>query len=344
MSSKQDRTYTKTAADLERKFNFSKSFSEILGVANDAQTHAYNAEKAVGKLEKEVSELSILLKDEENGLLGKIEAKLDADKLVSQFNMAFNEITITSDHFELTAEGKIKAEEGTIAGWDISGKSIFKNNTRSLVQITAPESEDSDFISVALLTGNVIEKNPLRIKANGDIYTNGKIISANDDYTQRTEIDNGYIFSNRGEIGGWGIGASSLTSRLFTDGGVMHTVSLSSGLYNPNGNWDIDTALDASTVLFVSRSDGNGTKALFYLRPTGELHCASKNTDQYVKIKNGTIFRHGEPVVGKTSPKEMRILLMYFTGGNNEIVGLWATGYYDEYGIFRYTGLSVETP
>jgi predicted nucleic acid-binding Zn-ribbon protein len=45
--SKQDRTYPRTATDLERKYNFGRNFSEILGVAKDAQTHAYNAENSV---------------------------------------------------------------------------------------------------------------------------------------------------------------------------------------------------------------------------------------------------------------------------------------------------------
>lgn len=57
MSEKQDRTYPRTASDLERKYNFDRRFSEILGIANDAQTHAYNAETAIRKWSQRIGDL-----------------------------------------------------------------------------------------------------------------------------------------------------------------------------------------------------------------------------------------------------------------------------------------------
>lgn len=45
--SKQDRVYTRTASDLERKYNFGKRFAEILGVATDAQDAALAAAEAI---------------------------------------------------------------------------------------------------------------------------------------------------------------------------------------------------------------------------------------------------------------------------------------------------------
>ncbi len=44
--SKQDRTYTRTATDLEQKYNFGKTFAEVFGMAEDAQKAAEKAQKA----------------------------------------------------------------------------------------------------------------------------------------------------------------------------------------------------------------------------------------------------------------------------------------------------------
>ena len=37
MSVKQDRTYARTAQDIERKYAFGKTFSEMLGLINDTR-------------------------------------------------------------------------------------------------------------------------------------------------------------------------------------------------------------------------------------------------------------------------------------------------------------------
>lgn len=51
--SKQDRQGARTATDLERRYNFGKKFSEILGVANDASESAQEASRAIKELDQE---------------------------------------------------------------------------------------------------------------------------------------------------------------------------------------------------------------------------------------------------------------------------------------------------
>lgn len=60
MSKKQDSVFPRTASDLERKYNFNKTFSEIMGLAasaqrsaNDAQEAAENARKAYEGLDQD---------------------------------------------------------------------------------------------------------------------------------------------------------------------------------------------------------------------------------------------------------------------------------------------------
>lgn len=51
MSLKQDRQPARTVPDLERKYNFGKSFAEILGIATDARKFAEEAKQEVGSLD-----------------------------------------------------------------------------------------------------------------------------------------------------------------------------------------------------------------------------------------------------------------------------------------------------
>lgn len=57
--SKQDRVYTRTASDLERKYNFGKRFAEIMGIATDAQDTAKNALDAVSNLDNDLTQEEI---------------------------------------------------------------------------------------------------------------------------------------------------------------------------------------------------------------------------------------------------------------------------------------------
>lgn len=53
--SKQDKVYARTASDLERKYNFGKTFGEVYGLISDARKSADEAMKAVDGLDKKLS-------------------------------------------------------------------------------------------------------------------------------------------------------------------------------------------------------------------------------------------------------------------------------------------------
>ena len=95
MSEKQDRTYARTAQDIERKYSFGKTFSEMLGLINDnrdkvdsvessltdkiieqATTLARNAEEITAKA---VETVRTQLSDSISEVEKKVELKLDAD-------------------------------------------------------------------------------------------------------------------------------------------------------------------------------------------------------------------------------------------------------------------------
>lgn len=67
MSVKQDRPYARTATDLERRYNFGKSFAEVIGLAEDAKRTATSAEYAVSELDKSLNSKEIFNRLTNNG-------------------------------------------------------------------------------------------------------------------------------------------------------------------------------------------------------------------------------------------------------------------------------------
>ena len=47
MSTKQDKTYTRTASDLERKYQFGKTFAEMLGMIDESRDHVDKVESSL---------------------------------------------------------------------------------------------------------------------------------------------------------------------------------------------------------------------------------------------------------------------------------------------------------
>ena len=58
MSAKQDRAAPRTVADIERKYNFGKSFSEIIGLIDDAREEVDEANSKIEDVEQQTSTLT----------------------------------------------------------------------------------------------------------------------------------------------------------------------------------------------------------------------------------------------------------------------------------------------
>ena len=94
--SKQDRQGARTPADLEQKYQFGKTFAEILGVALDAQKSVEEADAALK------AELSLKLGyDENDKVISMINAASDVIRLRS------NRLIIESDKFSLDEDGTV---------------------------------------------------------------------------------------------------------------------------------------------------------------------------------------------------------------------------------------------
>ena len=113
--SKQDRQGVRTINDLERKYYFDRAFAEVMGVANDAQKAADNARDAANKYANDIKgELKLVVKKDENEqIVSMLNASANVIKLKG------NRVSIESDNFTLTEDGKITAKKGTFDNCEI---------------------------------------------------------------------------------------------------------------------------------------------------------------------------------------------------------------------------------
>lgn len=137
--SKQDRIYTRTASDLERKYNFGQSFAEVFGLVSDAQKASEEARQAVEELDHILTHEEIFNRltnyGEHQGLYrgadgdiymnasyiksGTVAAEfIDADNL--EVNAAKIKGTLTADQINLT---------GAITWGDLSSGAKSEFNT-----------------------------------------------------------------------------------------------------------------------------------------------------------------------------------------------------------------------
>jgi hypothetical protein len=76
MSDKQDRVAPRTAADIERKYNFGKRFSEVLGLIDESRDKVDSVESS---LRNEITETATTLKRDTESLVFKVEERLLRD-------------------------------------------------------------------------------------------------------------------------------------------------------------------------------------------------------------------------------------------------------------------------
>ena len=137
--SKQDRQGARTASDLVQRYNFGKSFAEVMGFATDAQEAAAEANasakaasEAVNSLDQEEifnrltnnGQAQGLFRDEDGELY--INASYIASGILSsadgtvQLDLANNVVTIKTVDDETGAEGKLELTTAGILGytWD----------------------------------------------------------------------------------------------------------------------------------------------------------------------------------------------------------------------------------
>jgi hypothetical protein len=254
MSLKQDRQGARTPADLERRYNFGKSFAELRGIATDARTHATKAEELALKVQQQILDIDVV--KELNVSAGTIILKSQG-------------LSIESNGFSLSADKGIKTIRGNIGLWDISQNGISKFTDNFYVKIDAPLSSSDDVITIAEIEEGVVKATPFLLKANGEISITSEGAEGS------TTISAGRLVTNAGQIGGWQISGNDLYSVVSDNnerkmtwvapnniqtrcvvGNQTRTVTLADGVL------DITRENDSSTV-FATFTSGNKSYSLY---------------------------------------------------------------------------------
>lgn len=136
MSDKQDRTYTRTAAQVEQKYQFGKTFAQIIGLVDDTRDHVDSVEST---LQSEFSEQTSTIRRD----VGSIGQEVSDKYQKIEGDMVTLEETMNSK-LETTAEGvtmevkrytnkKVQDVDGVIRSEIESREKFFNFGTNGLV-------------------------------------------------------------------------------------------------------------------------------------------------------------------------------------------------------------------
>ena len=157
---KQDITLPRTPTDLMQRFQFDRTFAEIISAVEGAYS-------LVSETQQSVSEQSESLKVI-GEKLGKKLGYNEKDKAVEMINGASevvvlkNRLSIDSDHFKLSENGEINASKGNIGGFAILG------NTSS-----------NGFYGESMVNGSYVETNltPTFVRVSCDSFAIQRTVS-----------------------------------------------------------------------------------------------------------------------------------------------------------------------
>ena len=168
MSEKQDRTYVRTAQDIERKYSFGKTFADMIGLINDNRDKVDSVESGLNKVNGylEITEQSTSLsRDTEQIVMYATETvKKELNDSISDIS---NEVSELSSKVEL----KLDAEAVNIAIEQEMAKGVDRVETKTGYKF------DADGLNISK-TGeemsNVLDNTGMYVKRNDE-----EILTAN---------------------------------------------------------------------------------------------------------------------------------------------------------------------
>lgn len=142
ISSKQDRTYARTAQDIERKYSFGKTFAEVLGLINDNRDKVDSVESS---LRDEIKEQSTTLKRDTEQIVMEAKEELsasitDVDEKVVDVSKKV-EMKLDADAVSIIVEKEIangvdRVETKSGYTFDADGLNISKSGEEITNQLT----------------------------------------------------------------------------------------------------------------------------------------------------------------------------------------------------------------
>ena len=123
MSSKQDRAAPRTVADIERKYNFGKSFAEVMGIAEDTRNEV---DSVYSKLSKDIEQSTELSRSTSEIALKATETAQQIEANVNESLSGVNENIDTLTNTIQSVEAKVTAESLSITVQEEIAKGVDK--------------------------------------------------------------------------------------------------------------------------------------------------------------------------------------------------------------------------
>ena len=139
ISSKQDSGYARTAQDLERKYQFGKTFAEMLGLINDGRDKVNSVEST---LRGEIEETSTTLKRDTEQIIMEAEARINksvgdsVDEISQKVEMKIdaNKVGIIVEQEIANGVDRVETKSGYV--FDADGLNISKSGEEIGNQLT----------------------------------------------------------------------------------------------------------------------------------------------------------------------------------------------------------------
>lgn len=161
MSEKQDRTGVRTAVDLERKYNFGKTFAEMLGLINDSRDKVDSVEST---LRNEIKESSTTLKRDTERIVATatetVKTELNGD--IEEVSEKVAKLELNADAFSVLVTQEIE---------DLA-ESVEMKVDADDVTIQINERFEEGVESVETSTGYRFDAEGLTISKSGNAMTN----------------------------------------------------------------------------------------------------------------------------------------------------------------------------
>jgi hypothetical protein len=139
-SVKTDRSYARTAQDIERKYSFGKTFADMLGLINETRKDVDNVESGLSDVNKTATALARTTEEitaSVADLNNKVEMKVDIDgvSIAIQNELASVDKIVTTTGYEFGADGLNISKSGSDVEnkIDQTGMYVTKNGGNVLV-------------------------------------------------------------------------------------------------------------------------------------------------------------------------------------------------------------------
>ena len=166
MSVKQDRTAPRTVADIERKYNFGKSFADIMGLIDDTRDEV---DSAYSELRDEITEQSTSLQRTTEEIVAKAVTKEEIANVYGDI-----------DELRTEVETKMTSEAVTIAISKELSKGVEKVDTKTGYRL------DEDGLTISKSgegVTNLIDNTGMYVKRSSE-----NVLVANEDGVEATDL------------------------------------------------------------------------------------------------------------------------------------------------------------